>query len=411
VPDVTRCPEPILRAFRLAAALTAVACIQPGGSTGGPGPAAESAPDIGIALAEELRTANEHVSAAWVVYALGLSSIQASRKGESFNQRDADFVGELKARAVMAEYWEEARVKGAPADPYLDALLATSKAGHLDEYTLFHLFQPGWTLPAAALSELDLAGFRVWSEVNLHNHEPQTLAAATRTTANPDEDAPLPGTDLVLPEGGDPCARAADVQTSLTAWTALEPRLDGAPISASDRLEFIASITAPDAPAEMRTRGATWVAPTVADAYYLVGFCAVAAGNWSSALAPLRSAVRVAPHAPMIRLELATVLTHDREHRAAEHEIQAVLDMTDDPCMRGAAWRKRGFLQFEAGELEAAYDAYAQSLRFAPASDTARSEMLLIRQQLSQLGREVPADYVPPPTAAMNVIQCTAPAR
>jgi tetratricopeptide (TPR) repeat protein len=115
---------------------------------------------------------------------------------------------------------------------------------------------------------------------------------------------------------------------------------------------------------------------------------------------PLEMAVRLDPLVPMWRLELANALIGVSRFDAAERQIESALSQTEDPCVIGAGWRRRGFLEIERGRLDDAERFYRKSLEYDPRSDLAKLELQVIEQERAKRGELSPGPYIPPPSVS-----------
>ncbi len=107
-------------------------------------------------------------------------------------------------------------------------------------------------------------------------------------------------------------------------------------------------------------------------------------------------------------MELAHIWIQRREFGPTEEQIEFVLANSQDPCEIAGALRKRGFIEFERGELSQAYATYTQSLDHEPGSELARRELGLLYETMEAQGFEElpPPEYVPPPSQQLTT-QCT----
>lgn len=84
---------------------------------------------------------------------------------------------------------------------------------------------------------------------------------------------------------------------------------------------------------------------------------------------------------------------------AAMAELDAVLQLPMGKCMQGVAWRKRGFVLFELGNLKEAYQAYQKSLDFDPGNRIAFSELTTLAAEIlrtEKLSAAQKRAYAPP---------------
>ncbi len=349
-----------------------------------------------------LLEAGPQVQRAWQLYALVKAQvIETTPRGLD------DYWIEVGSRESLAEYWDDEREQeGRESDAYLDALAAVRRAGHMEEYVLATLVKPGWTIPEDMLAELDIAAFREWSKVHLAGHEVETKTGVRK--AGSDLSPPIPGDELPsvgeLLRNGSPCAELPQLASGYAAWREREAQLPGVGLAGRDRADFVQRLavlqrTAPG-------RHVTWVSPKAADVSYLAGFCEVDRNRYAASVDALETAVRLDPLAPMWRLELVGSLTDVKRFDDAAREIELVLAQTEDRCTLGAAWRKKGFLEIERGQLEQAELAYRKSLDYEPGNDIALSELKIILDQRMERGDGPPAPYAPPPATAPMQRSC-----
>jgi len=98
-----------------------------------------------------------------------------------------------------------------------------------------------------------------------------------------------------------------------------------------------------------------------------------------------------------VRLEFAHVLSQLRRFDETLDQVDAVLRLTEDPCVIARALRKRGYVQFERGELREAFKTFRKSQTYEPKSPVARNELQLLFGMMQDAGLP-PADFTPPPT-------------
>ena len=116
--------------------------------------------------------------------------------------------------------------------------------------------------------------------------------------------------------------------------------------------------------------------------------------------------MRLDPLTPMWRLELVGSLTAAKRFDDAEREVRLAIAQTDDACTLGGAWRKKGFLEIERGQLEQAELSYRKSLEYEPGNEIALSELKVILRERMQKGDGPPAPYEPPPSTAPIPSRC-----
>jgi len=108
------------------------------------------------------------------------------------------------------------------------------------------------------------------------------------------------------------------------------------------------------------------------------------------------------------RMELAHVWIQRGEFGPAEEQIDVVLATAQDPCLIAQALRKRGFIEFERGELSQAYSTYTKSLDYEPGSELARRELGLLYETMKSQGlAELPSPEYIPPRGPQLTTQCT----
>jgi tetratricopeptide (TPR) repeat protein len=348
--------------------------------------------------------------AAWMLYGMKRAQILGEREGHFHNQSGDDYVIELEARKAMLDL-----LTAKPSDhpnPELDLLLEVRKAGFLEEYVVTFFAKPGWTIPADAIAALDLPGFMKWGSKRLGGHEPKIGATARPASGQEWPEPPgdkLPDPDELSPKKVPCAASAARLSAALAAWDKEERALDGRPIAAANRSDFLKVLTWAHEQPSYRGQALTWVSPAVLDYQFLLGFCAVDRHDTAAAVEALGKAVRLAPLDANARLELAHALLTAKRFDLADAHIDVVLKTTGSRCGLGQAWRKRGFLLVERGQMEPAYNAYQKSLDYDPGSKIALSEMLLIRREAARLGGPTARAFKelkPPPVGAQVVTQC-----
>lgn len=113
---------------------------------------------------------DDPVLQSWVTYSLAKSACQLEVGGEN-PARASTYGCEFTARQLLLDSWEEHRRDDPSlAEPYLDELARTRRAGFLDEYVVHYFGKRGWQVPA----EVDLAAFRSWRRSELTRHRPET---------------------------------------------------------------------------------------------------------------------------------------------------------------------------------------------------------------------------------------------
>ena len=110
-----------------------------------------------------------------------------------------------------------------------------------------------------------------------------------------------------------------------------------------------------------------------AQAHLWLGVVRVARGRDTEAVAPLRTAVRLAPRFTETRLQLAKALSATGERAAAAEALEAALDQ--DPLRHAGAWNDLGFLRLQLGRTEAATNALRRAVALDPREPTARANL------------------------------------
>ena len=341
---------------------------------------------------------------AWKFYAIVKSKVMEQVPGSL-----EDYWIEVGSRDALAEYWDEAREPaGRESDAYLDALVKVRRAGHMEEYVLAGLARPGWTIPEDMLASLEIETFLEWSEPNLVGHEVQTMTGVQRGDAALSPSVPgddLPSVDD-LAKPGAPCEALPQASSAYAAWRDREARLPSVALASSDRAGFLASLAVLRASGTTPGRGVIWVSEKAADLSYLVGFCEMDRNERIAALDPLQTAVRLKPLSLTWRLELAAALIAAKRFDDAERQIQAVIARSEDRCLLGSAWRKKGFLEIERGLLEQADLSYRKSLEYEPGNAVALQELEIVLEQRMQGGAGPAAPYTPPPSPPPTQSAC-----
>jgi hypothetical protein len=85
--------------------------------------------------------------------------------------------------------------------------------------------------------------------------------------------------------------------------------------------------------------------------------------------------------------------------------IDDVLATQQDRCELARAWRRRGYIRFEQRRLDEARIAYQRSLEYDPDSKIARSELDLLRREITDNGGH--PDWYVPPASTTHVTVCS----
>ena len=334
---------------------------------------------------------------AWRAYAAARIQAYQDLAPVRRNPAAEDYLIELRARSALARFWRDQQGKpDVPKDAYLDRLLEIEGAGLLEEHVLTALYQPGWTVPAAELAQLDFGA--------LHQtpSRPETPTLATARPQSGKLASEIPGYALpdpvTLHPSRIPCTDSLPtLRRAVASWEQEEKQLDGAPASANSDAEFRALIAADRGRSPFRERGATWVSPHAYFLLFVAGFCANEIEDYPRAERWLESAMAMAPRAPQVPMELAHALVSQRKFDRADAVIDHVLATMLDRCELARAWRRRGYIRFEQRRLDDSRIAYQRSLEYDPDSPIARSELDLLRRAVAENGGH-PDWYVPPPS-------------
>lgn len=339
-------------------------------------------------------------ASAWLAYGLMRGRVyQDLQIRGTANQSGDDFAIEHSARLALATVWRELKASGAAgADEYLDALVRIADAGFVDEYVTFVFGKPGWTIPAETLSGLDPEAFLRFFNDGFANMGNPTLAMAVPRAHPVFPDAPgsaLPDPASLTPAEM-PCDRSMEILNSaLRDWDDEAARLDGAAIAAASSGEFLLHVLAAATSEPLRSRGATWVNPRAAEVAFMSGYCAIELSDFDLAEEALTIAAGLQPANASIKSELAHAYLANGKLDEADRIVESMIEITDDRCDLGYAWRRRGYIRFEQGRLDEARAAYIKSLDYDPSSELARSELELLDAEIVEHGGE-PPEYVPP---------------
>lgn len=334
--------------------------------------------------------------AAWLIYAF--DRIATLREYGSAAACEREYLLEVAGRRKMIDYWVDNGTPG--TDRYLDFLIEIEQLGFLEEYVIAAFGQPGWTVPATSMVDLDVAAFSLWGQQNLKGHSGQTRAQVEYYCPAV-AGASYPPIESFFGLQGRRCDKSEELEGVLERWYADRKSLTGRPLAASSGMQFLGALDG------LGTE-VTWVPEPVAQLNFLAGFCAIESSDWEAAMRYLEGAVALAPHNYSVRLELVHVSILTREFGAADEQIEFVLANTQDPCLVAQALRKRGFIQFERGELAEAYATYTESLNHEPASQVAQNEIRSIQQIMEVDGftNLPPPFFVAPPSNQLTT-QCT----
>ena len=202
-----------------------------------------------------------------------------------------------------------------------------------------------------------------------------------------------------------PCTESLPTLRRATAeWDEKRDALDGEPLAAEDRPAFHAVLSAARESPAHRARGATWVSPRAYWMFFLAGFCAIEQEDYAQAERWLESAVALSPENETGRGELTHALVFQRKFDRADAIVETTIATSQDRCDLARAWRRRGYIRFEQRRLDEARAAYVRSLEYDPDSPIARSELELLRREITANGGS--PDWYVPPTSVQHVTVC-----
>jgi tetratricopeptide (TPR) repeat protein len=354
-------------------------------------------------------------NAIWLAYAMGRSKVIMDRaeRGEALTSGD-DYEVELAGREMLAIGELAQKKTGAKSDAYLELVRKMKTAGFLDEYVVGAFAIPGWTIPAAAIKELDFDGFRAFVKMNpLGDHHPTHAYTEVKGKRWPD----APGANLIDPATlkiqGPVCVQTREtIAGEMTKWRAAAAELRGTPIAADNRQEFIRALIGMAKNGIVPERGATWVISRPSWLAYMDAFCAVELKDPAGAEVSAREAVALRPTWPAAHQELITVLFMLKKTDDADKAIDAAMGLSSDRCDLAAMHRRRGYIRIDQGRLEEARDDYRKSLEYEPGNDIATRELELIDREIRKkaliagiTGKD-DAPWTPPPMGELGQSRC-----
>jgi len=355
-----------------------------------------------------IRANPKDVLVAWYVYGRDRVALWNARTDKAPPRAEDEFEIEVLTRRALVQEWAQLRAGGVAPDAYLDLMAEIEGEDLMNEYVLAWFARPGWTIPHTVLAKIHLDRYRAYAGAHLDGHRavrpvrfhpPDGLAAPAIPGAT------LPALSSLDPRGTSCASNRGRFADALAQWAAEESSLPGAPLAAADRTGFVRAIEKVRTAAPFAQRGATWVAPNVADLHQLAGFCAVDEGRWVDAERALTKAAALDPFQSSPRSELAFVYAKLNRLDEADRLASEALELATNHCERARSLRQRGYLAIERGQLLEALQAYHQSLELAPGNATAEHEIDVILTELRRVGgasAKAAADYRPPP-ASPNV--------
>jgi hypothetical protein len=363
----------------------------------------EAAPGQGqILIGDGAYAGGADVLAAWTVYGVDKAAAFDAHPPPPANESADDFEIDLQARRDLCEFWGGADAKRQPY-PLLDRQVEIWRAGYLPELVVAVHSKPGWTIPAHAIEAFRFEEF-VQKFPGAYN--PDTPVAVRPPSGKP---VPaVPGADFPdpeqLPYGPASCdLLVSERRAAWVRWGHLEPRLGGAPVAADSTLDFVRALAAMKRDPARIARGATWVSIRVGHLAALEAFCAIEKKQWAFAVTSLEAAASMMPGNPHVRLELSMAVMHLGKLREALAIADDVRSWSDDGCAVAVAWRRRGYILIELGDLVGARTAYERSRKLDPESAVAREELASIAEALAS-GR---VSVKPLPPAAPDGVRLT----
>ncbi|HVU52440.1 MAG TPA: tetratricopeptide repeat protein [Polyangia bacterium] len=372
-----------------------------------PGTTARATGNPEIVLGPEALQGSARRRGAWLLYGAAKAGAYLAWKAPAANESADDFELELAARNALSETWSGGQENtGAEADATLDRQAEIWRAGFLPELVVAIYSRPGWTIPPTTIATLRLDEFTKRFPGEYTPGAPVVLKLPSGKV-HPD----VPGADFpdpeTLPYGAGSCFLAREARRAAwERWAALEPRLGGAPLAASSTLDLAHQLTVMKRDSARVARGATWVAWRVAHLAALEGFCAIEAQDWPRAYSWLERAVSMSPASPNPRLELSMAVMMMGKRREALAIADDVRGWSDDGCAVAAAWRRRGYILIDLGDLAGARDAYERSLALEPQSAIARQELASIAAAIQANPAAGTRALGPPPAGDVQVTQC-----
>jgi tetratricopeptide (TPR) repeat protein len=352
-------------------------------------------------------TGSDVVLGAWIAYGKGKLEAYDKHPPPPANESADDFATELAGREAQSAFWAAHRAEEARPDAELDRQVAIWRAGFLPEMVVAARAYPGWTVPGATVAALRLEDFVTRFAGRYPRNAPVVIQppSGKQVPDEPGADFPDPATLPLRPAS---CAVAVEArQAAWKSWDAQLPKLGGAPIAAASPQGFGRALIAVKNDRDYTSRGATWVSARVAHLAMVDGFCAAEAKDWPRAIAMLGRAVALDPANPHARLEQSLALTMMRRFDEALAEVDRALGSSDDGCVVGLGWRRRGYILFEEGALEAARYAYQKSLDVEPGNAVAEHELEAIAAAIARSGgMHERRELAPPPSLGIKVTGC-----
>lgn len=351
----------------------------------------------------------EQVFAAWLAYGLAKLKTYQEQPPPPANESADDFAIELAGRDMQATFWADLKQKESISHPLFDREIEIQRAGLLPELVIGVHGKPGWTVPGAALSKLR---FQAFVEKFAGNYQAATPVHVKTPSGKvlpdvPGDDFPDPA---AIPMGAASCGTRLDERNA--AWSrfdALAKRLGGVPVSALSTIDFAKQLIAAKDEDAHRTRGVTWVSAKVGYLATLDAFCAVERKNWPEATRSIARAITLRPGDAGPRLEMALALTAVNRPDDALAQVTRAMSLTHDGCTIGLAWRRRGYILVEKGALDAAEDAYKNSLKYDPSNRIAKNELVEIAERRrTQTSRTPDPPIASVPPFGMTVTECRA---
>lgn len=338
-------------------------------------------------------------TSAWITYSLLKGSLRMKRANSGL---PPDYLEEeVQALPETVAVWKKSGASAQPS-PQLEALDAAVEAGFVAEYAVTATSVPGWRLEPSQHQSLRLAAYLEWRKKNLLELRwiPQSR---TSTGAEP----PILGHNVTAglpPLNPSSCASVLpELQKRIAAWESSTERAPEYLLASRSNDDFSRALLWFSTKPQLQSKALLWVSPNVGELYYRAGFCAVQLQQLGAAEKHLRRLLVVSPTSAVGYSELAQTLTLAGRYQEALAQVEVGLGMSASDCESARLLRKRGFIQFEQGELMLSRKTYLQSLQLDPSSALAKSELQLIESTLRKKG--VPFDSSPQDSGAVPSTQ------
>jgi len=308
---------------------------------------------------------------------------------------------EVQALPETVAVWKKSGASAQPS-PQLEALDAAVEAGFVAEYAVTATSVPGWRLEPSQHQSLRLAAYLEWRKKNLLE-----LRWIPQSMTSPGAEPPILGHDVTAglpPLNPSSCAAIQpELQKRIAAWESSTERASEYLLASRSNDDFSRALLWFSTKPQLQSKALLWVSPNVGELYYRAGFCAVQLQQLGASEKYLRRLLVVSPTSAVGYSELAHTLTLAGRYQEALAHLEVGLGMSASDCESARLLRKRGFIQFEQGELILSRKTYLQSLQLDPSSALAKSELQLIESTLRKKG--VPFDSSPQDSGAVPSTQ------